>query len=40
MSADELASLRRDRPPIVEEVMRDGITLAGGPASSVLGRLR
>ena len=40
MPEDELASLRRDRPPIVEEVMRDGITLAGEPASSVLGRLR
>lgn len=36
----ELARLRRERPPVVEDVMRDGITLLGEPASVLLGRSR
>lgn len=40
MPESELTRLRRERPPVVEDVMRDGITLAGEPASALLGRPR
>jgi predicted nucleotidyltransferase len=36
----ELARLRRERPPVAEDVERDGITLFGEPASTLLRRRR
>jgi predicted nucleotidyltransferase len=36
----ELARLRRERPTVVEDVERDGITLFGEPASTLLRRRR
>jgi len=39
MPESELVRLRRERPPIVDAVVRDGITLAGEPVPALLGRL-
>jgi len=39
MPEGELTRLRRERPPVVEDVIRDGITLAGEPATSLLSRI-
>lgn len=36
----ELPRLRRERPPVIEDVERDGITLFGEPASALLRRRR
>jgi predicted nucleotidyltransferase len=36
----ELVRLRRERPAVVDDVVRDGIALAGEPAAALLGRLR
>jgi DNA-binding transcriptional ArsR family regulator len=39
VSESELMHLRRERPPVIEDVVRDGIMLAGEPAGVLLGRL-
>ncbi len=36
----DLARLRRERPPVVENVEREGITLLGEPASNILRKRR
>ncbi len=36
----DLARLRRERPPVVENVEKDGITLLGEPASNILRKHR
>lgn len=36
----ELARLRRDQPPVIDELRRDAIDLAGEPIRGVLGRIR
>lgn len=36
----DLARLRRERPPVVENVEKDGITLVGEPASTILRKRR
>ena len=38
ISESELPKLRRDRPPVVEEVSADAIDLAGRPARQILAR--
>ena len=36
----DLARLRRERPPVVQDVERDGVTLVGEPAAALLRRRR
>lgn len=37
VSATDIRRLRRERPPVVEELRRDAITLAGAPPNELLG---
>lgn len=40
VSAADVRRLRRERPPVVEELRRDAINLAGAPATELLGTTR
>jgi len=37
VSASDISRLRRERPPVVEELRRDAITLAGPAPTELLG---
>jgi len=39
VSAADVRRLRRERPPVVEELRRDAITLAGPEPSELLGAM-